>query len=155
MSSLLFCVHFFVLHCFSRSNKVIINTQCINFLIKTDINLYKCTCQDILDWQDVAEYQAPVGLPQDVIDKIPYRQFNVLYPHQEKPTPTNDTECAICLEDYRTRQVLRILPCGHDFHHGCIDEWLRVCTMYFHSIFIISTCLLFNDFLWVINIVCT
>lgn len=45
----------------------------------------------------------------------------------------NDTECcAICIEPYKTSEVLRILPCTHEFHRSCIDPWLlehRTCPM--------------------------
>uniref|UniRef100_A0A1B6F3T8 RING-type domain-containing protein n=1 Tax=Cuerna arida TaxID=1464854 RepID=A0A1B6F3T8_9HEMI len=40
--------------------------------------------------------------------------------------------CAICIEPYRTSEVVRILPCRHEFHRGCIDPWLvehRTCPM--------------------------
>ncbi|TGZ55290.1 hypothetical protein CRM22_010455 [Opisthorchis felineus] len=32
--------------------------------------------------------------------------------------------CPICLEDYKEREKLRLLPCHHAFHINCIDPWL-------------------------------
>lgn len=40
--------------------------------------------------------------------------------------------CAICIEPYRQSDVVRILPCRHEFHRSCIDPWLlehRTCPM--------------------------
>ncbi|XP_017784469.1 PREDICTED: protein goliath-like [Nicrophorus vespilloides] len=40
--------------------------------------------------------------------------------------------CAICIEPYKILDVLRILPCSHEFHKNCIDPWLleqRTCPM--------------------------
>ncbi len=40
--------------------------------------------------------------------------------------------CAVCIETYRVADVVRILPCKHQFHKSCIDQWLlekRTCPM--------------------------
>lgn len=28
--------------------------------------------------------------------------------------------------DFETRQLLRVLPCNHEFHAKCVDKWLKV-----------------------------
>jgi hypothetical protein len=40
--------------------------------------------------------------------------------------------CAVCIENYRVEDIVRILPCKHQFHKICIDQWLlekRTCPM--------------------------
>lgn len=32
--------------------------------------------------------------------------------------------CAVCLETYKPREVLRIVSCSHVFHKRCVDRWL-------------------------------
>mmetsp|Transcript_12272 Transcript_12272/g.27859 ORF Transcript_12272/g.27859 Transcript_12272/m.27859 type:complete len:314 (+) Transcript_12272:98-1039(+) len=33
-------------------------------------------------------------------------------------------KCMVCLEMFKAGDELRILPCLHRFHKGCVDEWL-------------------------------
>ena len=35
------------------------------------------------------------------------------------------TLCQICQMDFECDEVIKILPCCHDFHVGCIDMWLK------------------------------
>ena len=35
-----------------------------------------------------------------------------------------EEECCICLETFEAGNTLKRLPCGHEFHMDCIDQWL-------------------------------
>lgn len=39
-------------------------------------------------------------------------------------TISEDEMCVICQEPFREGERLRVLPCNHAFHVGCIDRWL-------------------------------
>lgn len=36
----------------------------------------------------------------------------------------NDTACAICIDQHKLGDCVRILPCKHIFHKKCVDPWL-------------------------------
>ncbi len=33
--------------------------------------------------------------------------------------------CAICIDNFGNGDIVRELPCKHEFHAGCVDEWLK------------------------------
>ena len=37
--------------------------------------------------------------------------------------------CVVCMSDFETRQMVRVLPCSHEFHAKCVDKWLKVTGM--------------------------
>ncbi|GCC31123.1 E3 ubiquitin-protein ligase RNF149-like [Chiloscyllium punctatum] len=52
--------------------------------------------------------------------------------HGDREVDLDIDGCAVCIEVYRSRDVVRILPCKHVFHRICIDPWLlehRTCPM--------------------------
>ncbi|CAK9322966.1 unnamed protein product [Citrullus colocynthis] len=66
------------------------------------------------------------GLEDEVINGYP----KILYSEvklEGKLESAAARGCSICLGDYKNDDVLRLLPdCGHLFHSGCIDPWLRM-----------------------------
>ncbi|KAL3700902.1 hypothetical protein R1sor_018924 [Riccia sorocarpa] len=43
-----------------------------------------------------------------------------------KGVPSECTACPICLDEFEVGTEVRGLPCAHNFHVACIDEWLRL-----------------------------
>lgn len=57
--------------------------------------------------------------PTTFVAKLPTYIFR-----REKIVDVEHAECAICLEDYVEGDRIRTLPCKHEFHQKCIDNWL-------------------------------
>uniref|UniRef100_A0A671PIV9 RING finger protein 122 n=1 Tax=Sinocyclocheilus anshuiensis TaxID=1608454 RepID=A0A671PIV9_9TELE len=34
--------------------------------------------------------------------------------------------CAVCLEEFRSRDELGVCPCSHAFHKKCLVKWLEI-----------------------------
>eukprot|EP00003_Mantamonas_plastica_P000937 TRINITY_DN1070_c1_g1_i1.p1 TRINITY_DN1070_c1_g1~~TRINITY_DN1070_c1_g1_i1.p1 ORF type:complete len:134 (-),score=30.17 TRINITY_DN1070_c1_g1_i1:36-437(-) len=45
---------------------------------------------------------------------------------QDEELMVSPKKCSICLEQYRENDVIRTLPCLHQFHLTCVDQWLLV-----------------------------
>ncbi|XP_066233302.1 E3 ubiquitin-protein ligase RNF149 isoform X2 [Saccopteryx leptura] len=63
-----------------------------------------------------------------VIDQLPLHTIK----HGEKGIDVDAENCAVCIENFKVKDVVRILPCKHIFHRICIDPWLldhRTCPM--------------------------
>ena len=70
-------------------------------------------CLPVADSRDPDEAWSFIMVPQD--------KSGV----QDSATPApQEHGCVICLEKFVDGDRLRVLPCDHSFHVGCIDRWL-------------------------------
>ncbi|CAA7405422.1 unnamed protein product [Spirodela intermedia] len=61
------------------------------------------------------------GLEPVVVENFPTKNYGDKILLLEE-----DTQCTVCLSEYKEKDVLRVLPhCGHAFHVSCIDLWLQ------------------------------
>ncbi|XP_029107773.1 E3 ubiquitin-protein ligase RNF38 isoform X1 [Scleropages formosus] len=61
----------------------------------------------------------PRGLTKADIEQLPSYRFN---PNNHQ---SEQTLCVVCMCDFESRQLLRVLPCSHEFHGKCVDKWLK------------------------------
>uniref|UniRef100_A0A8C8RYH1 Ring finger protein 44 n=1 Tax=Pelusios castaneus TaxID=367368 RepID=A0A8C8RYH1_9SAUR len=61
----------------------------------------------------------PRGLTKADIEHLPSYRFNP-DSHQSE-----QSLCVVCFSDFEARQLLRVLPCNHEFHAKCVDKWLK------------------------------
>ncbi|XP_046332803.2 E3 ubiquitin ligase BIG BROTHER-related-like isoform X1 [Haliotis rufescens] len=47
------------------------------------------------------------------------------YLYQAGASAAQNTDCQVCLSAFEPGETLRSLPCLHDYHSKCIDEWLK------------------------------
>ncbi|KAK6148411.1 hypothetical protein DH2020_019323 [Rehmannia glutinosa] len=75
--------------------------------------------------QDAAAYQPGLYLTpaqREAVEAL----IQELPKFRMKAVPTDCSECPICLEEFHVGNEVRGLPCAHNFHVECIDEWLRL-----------------------------
>lgn len=61
----------------------------------------------------------PRGLPKSEIEQL------LSYRYNPENHGSDQTSCVVCMCDFEIRQILRVLPCGHEFHARCVDKWLK------------------------------
>ncbi|KAM9769949.1 RING finger protein 44-like [Menidia menidia] len=61
----------------------------------------------------------PRGLTKADIELLPSYRFN------SNNRQSEQTLCVVCMCDFESRQLLRVLPCNHEFHTKCVDKWLK------------------------------
>lgn len=100
----------------------LICSLCINSLIKCVFRCANFITREPNQYIYTFNHGVNIG-----IDKRALRTFPMMkYLNDEGKIQVLDTECVICLSEFRKGDRLRILPrCNHGFHVKCIDKWLR------------------------------
>ncbi|KAF9285197.1 hypothetical protein BGZ68_004089 [Mortierella alpina] len=65
--------------------------------------------------------------PPEVVSNLPIKVF-----YKSKVRGNEPLECVICLEEYQDEEELRVLPCRHEYHAACIDNWLTTRKKFAH-----------------------
>lgn len=64
------------------------------------------------------------GLTRPDIDRL--RCYRYESSGGDVPSPLDQTSCVVCLCDFEQQELVRSLPCQHEFHAHCVDKWLKM-----------------------------
>ncbi|KAI1610479.1 hypothetical protein EDD37DRAFT_18425 [Exophiala viscosa] len=96
----------------------------------------------VVIYQRMLREQSERGIPRSMVDAIPLVKYSTvirisrmengtdeeasLSVHTSRHIGQDSTrdECPVCVETFLTNDDVRILPCGHIYHHRCVDRWL-------------------------------
>eukprot|EP00002_Diphylleia_rotans_P035590 TRINITY_DN7781_c0_g1_i2.p1 TRINITY_DN7781_c0_g1~~TRINITY_DN7781_c0_g1_i2.p1 ORF type:complete len:214 (+),score=34.35 TRINITY_DN7781_c0_g1_i2:54-695(+) len=76
------------------------------------------------------DYETLLALDEDNVIGVnrgaSHSQINSLPTHTQHESTDVSKGCVICIEAFRRGEVVRTLPCLHQFHAPCIDQWLSL-----------------------------
>ena len=62
----------------------------------------------------------PIGLTDEQIT-----QTSSVFEYVQSSDTDKSQSCTICMEEFQPGDRVRILPCFHQYHVACVDEWLH------------------------------
>jgi len=65
------------------------------------------------------------GFNEQDIENLPQFIYENSQTAGEIKKPEDEEQCSICLMEFQNGENIRTLPCIHNFHKDCIDQWLK------------------------------
>merc|ERR1719506_3275565 len=73
----------------------------------------------------MSEMDGPQGAPPAPDNAIASLPEIVVDPNDETQGLAGES-CPVCMDSFAAGHRVHQLPCGHSFHIGCVDRWLRM-----------------------------
>ena len=65
------------------------------------------------------------GFTDQEIENLPQFVYERDPPQADNKKPEDEEQCSICLMEFQKGETIRTLPCIHNFHKDCINQWLK------------------------------
>jgi E3 ubiquitin-protein ligase RNF38/44 len=93
-----------------------------------------CLSQALLNLAERLGEAKPRGLTKLEIEAMTSYRYN----SDVERTDMDQTMCVVCMFDFESRQMLRVLRCSHEFHAKCVDKWLKVTAVLLTSAIVVE-----------------
>ncbi|CAD8058066.1 unnamed protein product [Paramecium sonneborni] len=104
--SILCCIFFCIFRCY-KSNRIIQNANLNQNRILINLQTNK----------------ANPNFTQEIASLIPSIEYQAIF--KKYPQIRDYKECAICLDNFKQEQIVRVTYCQHVFHIKCLDAWMK------------------------------
>ncbi|XP_064399565.1 uncharacterized protein LOC135346024 isoform X2 [Halichondria panicea] len=76
----------------------------------------RLTYEDLLELAENIGPARPQGLTKATLDRLPVHMWE---------RSNEEQKCVVCMCSYEAKERVRFLPCTHNYHQDCIDQWFK------------------------------
>lgn len=81
---------------------------------------------DEMTYEELRALEETMGSVNKGLDEHSICALPVTYYSAVRGGTLDEEQCTVCRCEFEKQHSVKVLPCGHVFHPGCIDEWLRI-----------------------------